>query len=262
MGTPFKLEKALLKEAPASGSTLLGDIGAIGASLAGDITGAGGMVPTPWADRDLNFRFNPDKMTLAKTAKFKEQPRPTSQQAEPKTPPPPQYVGSTNRTLAFAVLLDEWDAPPGMGRDVATMVAALQKLMDPQTDKPSSSVPLPPKMSFHWGSFVFTGYITKADAVFTLFRQDGSPARAEVSVAMTEHIDTPGAQNPTSGGPAGRRSRMLIEGDNLQILSYREYGASGYWRAVAEANGIDDPLAVQPGTMLLMPSHDDARTGR
>lgn len=262
MSIPFKLEKALLKEAPTSGGGMLGELGDLGASLAGDVTGIGGMMVPPWADRDLHFRFNPEKLSLNKTAKFKEQPRPTSQQADQKAPPPPQYVGSTNRTLSFAVLLDEWDAPPGMGRDVATMVTALQALMDPPTDKPQSEVPLPPKMSFHWGSFVFTGYITKADAVFTLFRQDGSPARAEVSVVMTEQIDTPGAQNPTSGGPAGRRSRMLIEGDSLQLLSYREYGKSGYWRAVAEVNGIDDPLAVRPGTRLLMPSREDARALR
>ncbi len=79
---------------------------------------------------------------------------------------------------------------------------------------------------------------------------------------MTEHIDTPGRQNPTSGGPAGRRTRVVVEGDNLQLLSYREYGTSSYWRAVAEANGIDDPLSVRPGARLLMPSREDARTYR
>jgi nucleoid-associated protein YgaU len=262
MGTPFKLEKALLKEAPNSGGGLLGDLADIGMSAAADFAGASGMVAPPWAERELHFKFNPDKMTLAKTAKFKEQPRPTSQQADAKTPPPPQYVGSTNRTLSFAVLLDEWEAPGASGRDVGAMVETLQKLMDPSSDKPQSAVPLPPLMSFHWGKFVFKGYITKADAVFTLFRQDGSPARAEVSVVMTEHIETPGAQNPTSGGPAGRRSRMMTEGDNLQLLSYREYGKSGYWRALAETNGIDDPLALRPGRRLLMPSREDARALR
>lgn len=259
MSIPFKLEKALLKESPVSDGGLADDLASISSAAYGDIAGVSGMTTPPWADRNLHFRFNPDKLTLAKTSNFKEQPRPSSQQANQKTPPPPQYVGSHNRTLSFSVLLDEWDAPPGMGRDVGDMVGALQKLMDPPSDKPQSEVPLPPRMSFHWGSFVFSGYITKADAVFTLFRQDGSPARAEVQIVMTEHIDTPRRQNPTSGGPAGRRSRIVIEGDNLQLLSYREYGKSSYWRAVAEVNGIDDPLAVRPGTRLMMPSREDAR---
>lgn len=260
MSIPFKLEKAVLKEAPSAGGGLLGDLADLGASVVGDVSGVGGMMAGQWSGRDLHFKFNPDKLTLNKTASFKEQPRPTSQQADQTTPQPPQYVGSTNRTLQFAVLLDEWDAAPGMGRDVGTMVTDLQKLMDPPTDKPQTEVPLPPKMGFHWGSFVFTGYITKADAVFTLFRQDGSPARAEVTISMTEHIDVPARQNPTSGGPTGRRSRTVIEGDSLHLLSYREYGKSAYWRSVAEANGIDDPLSLKPGTRLLMPSRADART--
>lgn len=262
MAIPFKLEKALLKKAADSNSGgLLDAIGDMATSLAADLGGMSGMMTPPWAGQELHFRFNPEKLTLTKSAGFKEQPRATSHQADPKNPKPPQYVGSPNRTLSFSVLLDEWDAPPAVGRDVRKMVDTLQALMDPTSHKPQP-VPLPPRMSFHWGSFAFTGFITKADATFTLFRQDGSPARAEVSIVMTEHIDAPGGQNPTSGGPAGRRSRMVIEGDNLQLLSYREYGKSSYWRALAEINGIDDPLSVRPGTRLLMPSRDDARTMR
>lgn len=259
MSIPFKLEKAVLKEAPSAGGGLLGDIADVATAVATDIAGIGGILTAPWGGRDLHFRFNPEKLTLAKTANFVEQPRATSQPADQTTPPPPQYVGSPNRTLTFNVLLDEWDAPPGAGRDVGQMVQSLQALMDPPTDS-RVAVPLPPKMSFHWGSFIFTGYITRADAIFTLFRQNGSPARAEVSIVMTEHIDLPPRQNPTSGGPAGRRSRAVVEGDSLHLLSYREYGKSSYWRSVAEVNGIDDPLSLRPGTKLLMPSRSDAQS--
>ncbi|GEM_PF-1334067 len=260
MAIPGKFEKALLKESPAAGGgPSLGDVAGALAGAAAGVGGIGGLLPDlPWEGRNLSFKFNPDKLVLSKSASFHEQPRPTSQQAADKTPPPPQYVGSSNRTLSFGIFLDEWDKPIG-GRDVTEMVSTLQKLMDPATDKPSDHAPLPPRMSFHWGSFVFTGYITKADATFTLFRSDGSAARADVSIVMTEHIDTPGAQNPTSGGPAGRRARQMVEGDNLQLLSYREYGKAGYWRALAEINGIDDPLSVRAGTSVLIPSLADAR---
>jgi nucleoid-associated protein YgaU len=224
-------------------------------SLAADLGGMSGMMVSPWAGHELHFRFNPEKLTLTKSAGFSEQPRASSQATDDAKPAPPQYTGSPNRTLSFDVLLDEWDAPPGVGRDVSKMVDTIQNLMDPDP----GPVPVPPLMTFHWGGFMFTGYITKADATFTLFRQDGSPARAEVSLAMTEQHDKPAGQNPTSGGPAGRRTRMVIEGDSLQLLSYREYGKSSYWRALAEINGIDDPLSVRPGTRLLMPSRDDAR---
>lgn len=250
MSVPFKFEKAVLKVSPSSGGGMLGE-------AASSLAGASGMVGGQWDSSELHFSFNPERMTLSKSASFREHPRPASQAAGDHTPRPPQYVGSTNRTLSFNVLIDEWDAPAG--RDVGEMVATLQRVMDPSADQPSDEVPLPPKMSFHWGSFIFTGYVTKADAVFTMFRQNGSPARAEVDVQMTEHIDTPGAQNPTSGGPSGRRSRVVREGDSLALIAYREYGSSAGWRAIADANGIDDPFNVVPGTELLVPSRDDAR---
>lgn len=260
MSTPFKLEKAMLVKAP-SESGLLDDIADIASATAADIGGMSGLVAAPWSGQELHFRFNPEKLNLSKAANYVEKPRSGSQSVDNTDPSPPQYVGSSNRTLSFDVLLDEWDAPPGAGRDVAEMVAALQALMDinPQPDDP---VPSPPKMNFHWGTFKFQGYLTRADAIFTLFRQDGSPARAEVSIAMMEHIEAPRPTNPTSGGPPGRRSRVVIEGDNLHLLSYREFGKSGYWRALADVNGIDDPLSLRPGTSLLVPSRADAQTLR
>ena len=254
MSIPFKFEKAVLKTSPAGGGGGLGDMAMSAVSGAVGVAGAMG---GQWDRSELHFKFNPERMTLSKSASFREHPRPASQAGGEHTPPPPQYVGSTNRTLSFNVLLDEWDALNG--RDVGEMVATLQRFMDPSSDQPSDEVPLPPRMSFHWGSFIFTGYVTKADAVFTMFRQNGSPARAEVDVQMTEHVDTPGAQNPTSGGPAGRRTRTVREGDNLPLIAYREYGSSAGWRAIAEANGIDDPFDLQPGAELLVPSRDDAR---
>src|SRR3954447_7354302 len=117
MSTPFKLEKALLVKGPSHGG--LGDLGDIAASIASDIGGVGGIVAAPWAGQELHFRFNPEKLNLAKAANYVEKPRGTSQQADLKDPAPPQFVGSGNRTLSFEVLLDEWDSPPGTGRDVA-----------------------------------------------------------------------------------------------------------------------------------------------
>jgi len=47
-------------------------------------------------------------------------------------------------------------------------------------------------------------------------------------------------------------------GDSLPAVAYREYGNPNLWRALAEANGVDDPLRLRPGTSLLVPSRSDA----
>jgi nucleoid-associated protein YgaU len=49
-----------------------------------------------------------------------------------------------------------------------------------------------------------------------------------------------------------------VEGETLQSVAYAELGRPAYWRAIAQLNGIDDPLRVRAGTVLLIPSVADA----
>ena len=43
------------------------------------------------------------------------------------------------------------------------------------------------------------------------------------------------------------------DGDSLQSIAYSMYGDPTRWRAIAEANGIDDPLALPRGRTLTVP---------
>ena len=60
-------------------------------------------------------------------------------------------------------------------------------------------------------------------------------------------------QNPTSGTLKPGQVRRLETGQYLDTLSQDLYGDSGRWRAIAEANNIDDPLALEPGRYLVVP---------
>jgi nucleoid-associated protein YgaU len=89
---------------------------------------------------------------------------------------------------------------------------------------------------------------------YTLFTSGGLPVRATVSVTLEELAGDAPRQNPTSGGLVPQRVHTTVEGDSLQAIAYREYGNPARWRAVAEANGIDDPMRLRPGTVLLLPA--------
>jgi nucleoid-associated protein YgaU len=49
----------------------------------------------------------------------------------------------------------------------------------------------------------------------------------------------------------------VVEGDNLQSIATAGYGSPGRWRALAEANDIDDPLRVRPGEVVYLPNDDE-----
>ena len=90
------------------------------------------------------------------------------------------------------------------------------------------------------------------------FGVDGLPLRVEANISITENPSPVPFTNPTSGGISGRRVHVVSAGDTLHSVSYAEYGSPGLWRVLAEANGIDDPLRVAPGTTLLIPPDPQA----
>jgi nucleoid-associated protein YgaU len=42
-------------------------------------------------------------------------------------------------------------------------------------------------------------------------------------------------------------------GETLDRIAAAHYGKSSYWRDIATANGILDPLAISPGDILAIP---------
>ena len=45
-------------------------------------------------------------------------------------------------------------------------------------------------------------------------------------------------------------------------MAYRAYGDAGLWREIAEANEIDDPMRLHPGTRLLIPALEEIQRGQ
>jgi nucleoid-associated protein YgaU len=60
-------------------------------------------------------------------------------------------------------------------------------------------------------------------------------------------------QNPTSGTPEPHRVHRVQPGETLDRISARYYGDSTRWRLLADANGVEDPLSIRPGSLLSVP---------
>jgi nucleoid-associated protein YgaU len=111
---------------------------------------------------------------------------------------------------------------------------------------------------FQWGAVTgFPAHITSVTAKYTLFTPSGTPVRAVCTVQLAEMGGETGGQNPTSGALTSRTVRTFVDGDSLPSLAYREYGDPTRWRAIAEANGIDDPMRLAVGRTLLVPAIEE-----
>ena len=195
----------------------------------------------------IGFQFNPKEVTIAKSAKWERKPAKGSKSA-----PPPEFTGSDPCKLTVEMF---FDATAGKGGSVLEVVEKLFGCCVPTEQSAGQKKPTPPLVVLQWGSIsTFPAVITSVSAKYTLFRSDGTPIRAICSVSMEEMPGAPPRQNPTSGSDSIRRAHRTIVGDTLASIAYAEYGDPAHWRPLAAFNGVDDPLRLPIGQMLLLPS--------
>jgi nucleoid-associated protein YgaU len=197
------------------------------------------------------FQFNPKEVTVTKSASWQRKTTKGSKMAGP-----PEFTGPEPSKMTLEMFFDATPTRDG------SVVAAVEKLLTccVATEMSESlKKPTPPLVILHWGSISsFPAFITSVSAKFTLFSAGGLPIRAVCTVSLEEMPSEKfRKQNPTSGSKDVRRVHRTIAGDSLASVAYAEYGDPAAWRTLATFNGIDDPLRVRTGTVLLLPSPED-----
>ncbi len=197
------------------------------------------------------FPYNPDEYTVRKEAEWHHTPQPSAQSG-----PTPQFQGTKAQTMDVKILLDQFGIPPNPPEEA---IAILKEAMVPTPESQALRDSKPPTVMYGWGTNIIMeeAYITALSITYKRFLL-GNPVLAEVTVSL-EAVPTvlPGT-NPSSGGLATKRSHTVIEGDTLASIAYSEYRNANKWRALAVANGIDDPMRLRPGTVLLVPDPAEA----
>ncbi|MEV8129286.1 tail protein X [Streptomyces sp. NPDC085944] len=213
----------------------------------GDSTTPGGLM------RTFGFEFNPAQLTLTRRAQWNATPVAAVREAAK-----PEFLGAEPREMTLEIFLDT-----SMKPDAQTVLKKVESLLDcceVTTKSLGADQPSPPWVVFEWGSFStarFTAYVASVEASYTLFSTTGVPIRATCQVALVEIPGPTQGQNPTSGALTAQRVHRVVAGDSLQSLAWREYGSANAWRAIAEANGIDDPSRLPTGTQLMLPAAEE-----
>lgn len=235
----------------------------IGSSIESAASGAIGMVKhakakleirgdnKPEGKQTIECMFNPTEYNLTQTATVNRAKIASQAGADP------QFQSTGPITLSMQLFFDDFASIHG---DVTERITRLLSWQRPT--KMSGNKPAPPYVGFEWGNSAqlgnFRGILTSVGVTYKVFRKDGAPLQAMVDVTIEGDITLPPGTNPTSHAIDAHRIRTTIEGESLQTIAYRELGRPTYWRAIAELNGIDDPLRVRPGSALLMPTVADA----
>lgn len=209
----------------------------------------------------FDVQFNPTELSLDKGAQLAEIAIPGLDS------PVLQFVRGQNEKLTVDLFFDTTDQGTGAG---ATSVT---KLTDPiyALVKIEPAGHAPPIVSFEWNASFpgadlpaemgnqrrngFRGVVESIRQKFTFWSSEGVPLRATLSVTLREYktLDEQLSQLNLSS-PDRTHSHFTREGDTLPRIATRYYARPGEWRAIADANDIDDPRRLVAGEIVTVPS--------
>jgi hypothetical protein len=205
--------------------------------------------------------FNPEEYTLNRDNNFAQIGVPG------RSAPIVQFVNGNQQTLEMELFLDTCEAHRqgarsvnSAGDDVRTLAQKVTGLMsiDPATHAP-------PVLLFTWSSLSFTGVLTRATQRFVMFKPDGTPVRARLTVTFSQYSNADLEPKEVKRETADyTKVHVVRQGETLATIAAAAYGDPRIWRPIALRNGIDDPLRVAPGAQLLLPAlpYRDPDSGR
>jgi nucleoid-associated protein YgaU len=177
-----------------------------------------------------------------------------------------QFVRGEMETLTVELFFDSTEK--GTGENAESVTKETDKFyglvkIDPETHAP-------PICTFIWGQKFpgdslpemyqnqrrteFKGLVTGVKSEFKLFSPEGTPLRAVLTISMNEYKPLhEQLQQLNLQSPDHTRSHVLGRGETLASVASDFYLHPQEWRHIAEANAIDDPRRLSPGTTLLLP---------
>jgi len=202
--------------------------------------------------------FNPAELTITKAASW------NAAESKGNNAPLLKFSAGQPGTLALSITLDTTDT----GTSVTDYTDKLMKLVSvdpklPGSDK-SRNKARPPWVTFHWGPLhSFKAVVERLTLKFTYFAANGMPLRAKADLSLKQYEDEAikPLQNPTSHTPSLQTVHRMSHGETLDRLAAKHYADATRWRLIAEANNVVDPLAIEPGTLLIIPELPVRRRG-
>lgn len=199
------------------------------------------------AGQVVQCMFRPKQYSISKTNSWQ------LNEVKGKGVPQPEFSGGSASTLSMELFFDTYEKDEDVRKytnKVWALMAIDAILKDPTTGKGR-----PPLVRFQWGPVIsFKAAITTLNQTFTLFKSDGTPVRATLTVTFQEAEEAGEYpfQNPTTGGSPGYKTRTVKEGEFLDWIAFEEYGDPNLWRFIAETNNLENPMKLIPGQMLFI----------
>jgi hypothetical protein len=190
-------------------------------------------------DEVITVLFNPKEYVIEKKTPW------TEMQVFGMDSPPVQFTMGERKRLTMELFFDTSEEKTDV-REYTNKMEGLM-LVNAQEHRP-------PILRFSWGNLSFDCVLEDLVQRFTLFRDDGTPLRAILKTVFKEYATAATQLSTTRRESADHTKRLVVrEGESISSIAAREYNDPGKWRVIAQANRIDDPENIKPGSMVELP---------
>lgn len=183
--------------------------------------------------------FNPTEYSMEKSNEFASVNIPGLES------PMLQFSRGNLETLTMDLFFDSYEENKDVRMDYTTKITDLLKI-DPD-------IHAPPILRFVWGSLNFTCVLSRVTKKFTMFRSDGIPVRATLSVTFNEYRTEVSAREKPKKSSDRTKTYTIKQGDSLWAIAAREYGDPASWRPIADKNRIENPRLLEIGIEITIP---------
>lgn len=196
--------------------------------------------------KGFEVQFNPNTYSIVKPVSWTPTSAKTNREANA---PSLSFGGGGARTLSLNLFFDVTEGGPDA--DVRSETNKIVQLTLIERD-----LKKPPTVVVTWGKkypdsdFPFVGVATNLTQAFNLFSSAGAPLRANLTLALTEHIDAVRDKKQTDPDFSTYQVKL---GDTLSSIAAKVYHDPARWRWIAAVNRIDDPRRLTPGVRLAIP---------
>ena len=212
------------------------------------------LIITPEVGSPIKAAYNPERYTVSKSVQLAEIAIPGLDS------PVLQFVRGQNEKITMELFFDTTDSGmTGNVTDVRDQTKQVYQLL-----KVNGSTHAPPRVRLQWGG---SGQLTSHGASispwlvlesvneeFTLFSPQGIPLRARRNVTFREAWTIEQQLQVTPRHSSDRtKLRRVARGETLSHIANDEYDDPRQWRPIAEANNLDNPRLLDPGTTLVIP---------
>lgn len=177
------------------------------------------------------FMINPDNIKLQKSIDYNEQQAPATSSTSQK------YKSTPSDKLNFDLVIDCTGVVDTKRVDMAQEIKALETIIYTYNGK----IHRPNFVKIQWGQDItFSGVLNSIDISYTLFKPDGSPLRAKISLAFSQYI-SPETVTMTDAPESPDLTHIVTvnEGMSLPQLCLKTWNDDSLYVQVAAYNKLN-----------------------